>query len=373
MSDRWCDSFANHININSVGYVKPCCMYSAGKQPSTIQENVFDWYKNAYAEEYKQGIDTKGCYACRKMEEVGMISRRQTNQKRGSSPNNEIVYFDISFGNTCNLKCRMCESRNSTKWIADEEYLAEHGFQLDREIYKKHEMPTERVDQIAEYMNASKAEQLVLEVKGGEPFVTRSFLDFVEKLSPDTKAKTKLNLFTNGSRISEYYIKQLKQFKLVDLRLSVEATGKMYEYIRGGDKHTLDDSVNFMTYMKEFIPDIKLGVSVTITMYNIFNLKELADTIEKYLPGCVDKQVFNNISHNPKWLAPGILPPEVKQNLIEMYPEEHFVNFRRYLEKSEHSSELMSKCKNFTELLDAKRKENLYQIEPRFEEIFNGY
>lgn len=374
MSERWCDSFTNHININSVGYVKPCCMFAKGKRPATEKENVFDWYLNAYKDEYKEGIDTPGCYPCKAMEEAGMISRRSMNFKRGKAADNEIVYFDISFGNVCNLKCRMCESRNSTKWIADEQFLTqEHGFDLGRETYKKREMHPKRVEQIVEYMNNSKSEQLVLEVKGGEPFVTKAFLDFIERLSDETKAKTKLNLFTNGSGVSDYYIKQLSKFKLVDLRLSVEATGKMYEYIRGGDKHTLNDSIKFMTRMNQLIPNIKLGVSVTITMYNIFNLKELSDTIEYYEPGRVDKQVFNNVSHQPNWLAPGILPDEVKQQLIDMYPEDQFSNFVNYLKNSKHDPALMSKCKKFTELLDQKRNENLYEIEPRFKEIFSDY
>lgn len=374
MSDRWCDSFANHININSVGYVKPCCMFAKGKRPPTEKQNVFEWYLDAYREEYAEGIDTAGCYPCKKMEEVGMSSRREMNFKRGSSPDEEIVFFDISFGNVCNLKCRMCESRNSTKWIADEQFLQEKwGFDLEREIYKKREMHPKRVDQIVEYMNASKAEQLVLEVKGGEPFVTKAFLDFIEKLSDETKAKTKLNLFTNGSGVSDYYIKQLSKFKLVDLRLSVEATGDLYQYIRGGEKHTLMDSIKFMTRMNELIPNIKLGVSVTITMYNIFNLKELADTIEYYEPGRVDAQVFNNVSHQPNWLAPGILPDNIKQELIEMYPEDHFSNFRKYLKSTTHNPELMAKCKKFTLLLDGRRNESIYEVEPRFKEIFSGY
>jgi len=326
---RWCDSFKNHININSVGYIKPCCMYTKGKKPETVEENIFDWYLNAYKEEYEEGIFTPGCYPCRGLEQSGMTSRRQGNPKRGVNPDDKIVFLDVSFGNTCNLKCRMCESRNSTKWIADEQYLTdEWGFDLERITYKKQEMHPTRVNQIVEYMNSSDAEQLVLEVKGGEPFVTHAFLDFIEQLTPETKAKTKLNLFTNGSRISDFYVKKLSEFKLLDLRLSVEATGKLYQYIRGGDKHTLEDSINFMAHMLKSIPNIRLGVSVTITMYNIFNLRELAETIEKHAPGRVDKHVFGNISHQPKWLAPGILSDDVKKELIDMYPDDCFVNFK---------------------------------------------
>lgn len=375
MSNRYCDSFYNHININSVGFIKPCCFYTKGQKPETTDENIFDWYENAYAEGKQLGEANPACTACVQMEQLGMPSRRQTNVRRGSREDNKVVFFDISFGNTCNLKCRMCESRNSTKWIADEQFLVDkYSFDLDREIYKKHEMPPERVEQIVNYMNNHEAEELILEVKGGEPFVTTAFLDFVEKLSPETKNKTKLWVITNGTGCSDFYIRQLAMFKEVVLKLSVEATGDLYNYIRGGDKHTLDDSVEWLGKCFKAIPNLKLGVSVTITMYNIFNLYELKNKIEAHLPpGTTDAQVFNNFSHKPYWLAPGILPDDTKQELISMYEQEPcFKNFIKYLKQTKHNPDMMKKFKDFTNYLDEKRSEDLLAIEPRFGKILDA-
>ena len=92
----------------------------------------------------KEGINHPGCVACKKMEDSNIVSRRQYTKKPGKG--NQIVYLDISFGNTCNLKCMMCESRNSTKWIADEKYLIENGFEhLERGIVKQYNMPESRI------------------------------------------------------------------------------------------------------------------------------------------------------------------------------------------------------------------------------------
>ena len=109
-------------------------------------------------------------------------------------------------------------------------------------------------------------------------------------------------------------------------------------------------------------------------MYNIFNLYELKNKIDAHLPpGVTDAQVFNNISHKPYWLAPGILPDETKQELIDMYKQEPcFENFIKYLNKTEHNPEMMKKFKDFTKYLDEKRGEDLLAIEPRFGKILDA-
>ena len=90
-------------------------------------------------------------------------------------------------------------------------------------------------------------------------------------------------IFSNGTGISDYYIEKLKPFKLIRCNLSIEATGNLYNYIRGGEKHNMDNAVDFMTKMVKSLNNFRPGISVTVTMYNIFDLPNLLAEIKKYL------------------------------------------------------------------------------------------
>lgn len=367
--EKFCASPWNHININNRGQVKPCCLFVGGRTPDE-GEDLFEWYKTAYNDVKELQMEHPGCVSCKKAEQANIESRRMFRGSLGANSNN-ITYLDISFGNTCNLKCRMCESRNSTKWIADEIYLEKEGFNIDREIFKKYDMSESRLKQVVDYCNNVAEEDFVLEIKGGEPFVTDSFLNFIDMLSDEFKKKTELRVFTNGTTISDYYIEKLKPFKKIRCNLSVEATGKLYNYIRGGNTNTLDQAIKFMGKLESNLNNLVTGLSVTITLYNIFDLDDLVNKISEYkVP---DKRLFSNFSYNPKYLDPGIIPFKYKKRLSEKYKNIDVLQpFIKYLYHRPSSPELMRKFKEYTVLLDKKRNENLLEIVPEFKELFDA-
>ena len=277
----------------------------------------------------------------------------------------------MSFGNYCNLKCRMCESRNSTKWISDEKFLVDNGFDIERPIFKLYEMPKERLEQIINYLNNTKEKKFVLEIKGGEPFVTDQFREFVKRLDDKFKNKCKLVVFTNGSGINDEYIDALEEFQELKVHLSIEGTGKLYEYIRGGNIVTFEEAWDTMKNFKKRVPHLQLSASVTVTMYNIFQLLPVREKLAT-VNSVIDPKVFSSFSFNPSFLNPGILPEKYKKRINLMYQDvQGFEHMLKTLNSFEHSPRLMKKFKEFTELLDEKRKENIFEVAPEFEEIFN--
>lgn len=373
MPEKFCNSPWNHMNINNKGNIKPCCIFWDAKQPKK-GEDIFKWYQDAYKDVKEQGINHVGCSVCKQTEEMGVPSRRQNRGSKHASKTNNITYLDMSFGNTCNLKCRMCESRNSTKWIKDEQELVKQGFDIERDIIKKYEMPDERLNQIVNYLNTTDVEDFTLEIKGGEPFVTDQFLNFIDRLTEDFKKKTELIIFSNGTGVSDYYIQKLKSFKKIYCNLSVEAVGPLYNYIRGGEKHNDINAIEFMIKMNNKLDNFIPGVSVTVTMYNIFDLPNLLDSIKKYLgPGTRDfSQVFSSVSYNPTYLDPANLPQSAKDKLIKKYKNfPSFVNVVKYLEERPRDASKWEKFKEFTQKLDNIRKENIFEVAPQFEEYWN--
>ena len=371
MPEQFCNSPWNHMNINNKGNIKPCCIFWDSKQPEP-GEDIFKWYQNAYEDVKEQGINHIGCSVCKKAEDLGVPSRRQVRGNKHYSKTNKITYLDMSFGNTCNLKCRMCESRNSTKWISDEQKLVEQGFDIERDIIKKYEMPDERLNQIVNYLNTTDVEDFTLEIKGGEPFVTDQFLNFIDRLSDDFKKKTELIIFSNGTGVSDYYIQKLKSFKKIRCNLSIEAVGPLYNYIRGGEKHSDIDAMHFMSKMLKNLDNFEPGVSVTVTMYNIFNLPQLLNEIKNYLPGSDYSKVFNSVSYNPTYLDPANLPQSAKDKLMKKYKKfPSFVNVVKYLNERPRDASKWKKFKEFTHKLDDIRKENIFEVAPQFKEYWD--
>jgi len=375
MPEKFCFSPWHHMNINNKGTIKPCCVFHGAKSPEP-DENIFEWYKTAYNDVKEQGIIHPGCIPCKTAEDADIPSRREWRGSLGEGEADEITYLDMSFGNTCNLKCRMCESRNSTKWIKDEQELVKQGFDLERQIIRKYEMPNERLDQIVEYLNNLKSKDFTLEVKGGEPFVTDQFLKFIDRLSDEFKAKTELVIFSNGTGISDYYIKKLKPFKLIKCNLSIEATGQLYNYIRGGDKHNMINAVDFMTKMVKSLNNFRPGVSVTVTMYNIFDLPNLLAEIKHYLGRDSNQhdysKAFGSFSYYPTYQDPANLPDIAKKKLILKYSkEESFKEVVKYLQTRKRDRKKWKKFKEFTLALDELRNENLFDVAPQFRKIWN--
>ena len=67
----------------------------------------------------------KGCQICHLNDSNGSM-RAHYNRKYGYVTEPKLKWLDLSIGNHCNLKCRMCSSHNSTKWIADESAMGKN-------------------------------------------------------------------------------------------------------------------------------------------------------------------------------------------------------------------------------------------------------
>ena len=233
-------------------------------------------------------------------------------------------------------------------------------------------MPESRIKQIVNYCNNFEGEEFHLEVKGGEPFVTDQFLNFLTRLNDNFLKRCNLYVFSNGTGIEAKYYEQLKKFKRISCNLSIEAVGPLYKYIRGGADHSHEDAIEFMKEFSKNCPNSRIGVSVTITMYNLFKLKELKAEIDKFINYNLPEKVFSSFSYYPKYLSPGILPQTVKDELIAYYHEPYWQPVRNYLKNTESDPHMMRIFKQFTTLLDRKRNTSLYAYEPKFQEILDA-
>ena len=137
-----------HVAVKTSGRFRLCCNqstlpkdieiggYLKGKSATDTPVEVM-WNSKSYRELRKRmikGEPSGPCGRCYREEESGMKSARISNNNDwfdsigdidpdGFASLDSIQYVDVRLGNKCNLKCRMCNSYASNRWINDEKLL----------------------------------------------------------------------------------------------------------------------------------------------------------------------------------------------------------------------------------------------------------
>lgn len=216
-----CLAFDHAICLHTNKAVTPCCNFIA-----TEYIQYTDNWQEKFA---KQGVDSEqgwvpGCDDCEwEDNETGYSLKDRMNENLAGSEG--ITYFDIKFSNTCNLMCRMCRPADSSIWTQNitDEYTDNYY-----NIFQQHTWHKE-IELVLGQLHKAR----YLKFTGGEPFLIPHVWQVLDKCIELGIAKNiELLLTTNGTQLKNLDI--LKQFKSVELLVSVDAVGKRYEYIRPG-------------------------------------------------------------------------------------------------------------------------------------------
>lgn len=236
----------------------------------------------------------KGCY---QLEEAGCFSPRQDYINRfGQETQIGIRYLDVTFNNDCNLECIMCSPV--------------YSYKLNKFYHKELNLPQEKQWQVE--LTSKLLEKMlptleVITITGGEPFVSKKILDFIELLSEKKFAKNiTLRIFTNLTQMSVSIIRVLEKFKKVELLLSVDSVGSNYELIRypaSWDK--LTSNINFLNSNR--FPHLDIHLHVVLMSVNWPHIGELIKFHSKYINNLSVLPIFVEID-TPSFLHPGVLP-----------------------------------------------------------------
>lgn len=214
--------------------LRPCCDFSA---PYSYSDEDF---KNLQAA-LLADIPHPHCRICWEKEAVGVESLRS---EKTYDNLNRIRVLELNLSNLCNLKCRMCGSDSSSAWIEDEIFLREKI--IDDPFRPKQIEKLERAfnnkKALFDFLNSLDLQDLEhITFFGGEPFLQPLFAEVLEYLIRSNRTNISLRVTTNGTIVLDKHLSLLKQFERVDYRLSIEAVGSLYKYIRGGEKFSLAD------------------------------------------------------------------------------------------------------------------------------------
>ena len=376
------------ITLSAKGDIKPCCQFSSNSAGlNTEYPNIIDNWNSQrmqnLRQEFLDGKMPTGCQSCWTREETVGASRRTWFDNKFSKyiepdfeyttlvKDPQFIQADINFSNLCNLKCRMCGTWGSNQWIEEEKILASTD-----ERYKKNNIQPfqqkslEDVQDLLPHLDKVKR----IDFKGGEPMLAKAHTDFLEYLIKQNRTDIHLFYTTNGTVRNPNIIKMLDKFDRVSISFSIEGTGELYKYIRGG-KYNLED---FGKSVKAYsdLSNTEIMYNVTVQNYNVLNLHKLYDYLvqlsEPY-DNVSSKQCFTTICNNPYYLSPTNIPDVVRDQVVKnLEGNLEFEKLCQSLLKREFNPEHWEVFVKYTRQLDQMRNENFLNLEPAFTEYFKA-
>ena len=288
--------------------------------------------------QFSESTRNPACYKCWKQEEHSNTSRRhKSNQKSvifqkenfadsyEQSPGyNKFEYsfanngaydglpidLHIDLGNHCNLACKMCWGRASSKIAAQEIKWGERENEKTLVNWTQDQTVWDRfVNQLLEIPNLKN-----IHFMGGETMLSPRFKDLVNQFSSANRYEVCFSFVTNGTIWDEDLVSKLSQFERVGIEISMETLGKQNEYIRQGTNNTevIANIERFSKYAN--------GNNITITMRPALGLLSLG-YYHSLIEYCLQNQLLIKSLPmvRPAHLVSSTLPRSIRQTYKQAY------------------------------------------------------
>tara|TARA_R110000796_G_scaffold232594_1_gene350997 strand:+ start:376 stop:1533 length:1158 start_codon:yes stop_codon:yes gene_type:complete len=286
MSNTWCALPWIHACVRPDNVLKPCCRFQVEDTRDlkvnldSIQEHGSDAMNEPYWTQLRKdmldGVPRNECRKCYKQEEANELTDRSSMRiflnKRFSSvitkedcndEFNSVRYIEMSIDNICNLQCKMCDSKFSSKLQLRDKFLG-------NTVHKKLEPNFKKFD------NVDLSKLVYVKLLGGEPFMTPNFIKFIdyllERVDPNNVS---IEIATNGTITpSAEIIEKLNEFKMLYINVSLDSMDASNDYQRmGGSYVTTFDNTQLYGHIFK-------NVHVSIhSVVSILNANSLANTL----------------------------------------------------------------------------------------------
>jgi len=432
MSNTFCPIPWNFQAIRANGDVRVCCQanvtknqgvirkedgtaFNAGRDDLTVARNAE--LMRIVRKNMLDGEWSEECGRCKSEEDNGLVSRRSYENQQwpmdlekirrltaldGSINPVEfpVHYYDLRFGNFCNLKCRMCGPTDSNAWYDDwieltgtSEFKDTSGIIQITKTDKGYHVPQFEWYNYEPFWTQLEKNMHNIEhvyFAGGEPMLIERHYDFLERCVEAGAAKNMIIEYnTNMSTLPTRVLNLWTKFKQVRIGASVDGMGAVLEYQRNPAKW--DKTLYNLNKVDELPSNIISWLAFTVTAYNVLHMLDfmkwkLTESGFKRINSSNRRPIITyHVAHHPKHLNIRVLPDEFKQTVVDRYTE--FLNwvddgkFNEHVKR--HAKEIVNGVINYmqsdsyhekhwhefvkyTSDLDRIRQENIINIEPEF-------
>jgi organic radical activating enzyme len=316
---NFCPLPFGHTVISTSGNFGICCdHYPPTEQLVNInQHNYNQWSKSSYLKEvqdrFVQDLRHPGCNSCWKKEDTGARSLRQQllNEYKilkitETTPTEYPVNIEIQLGNLCNLKCLMCDEKDSSAILQENRQLG-----ISNTDQKKFHWGDQAFENLNLLLSTGPK---IINLRGGEPFYNKNLLKLITDLSDrGLCSNTMLHVTTNATVINSKWIDVLKKFRVVRLMVSVDATDNLYEYMRFPAKWSnVAENIKLLQTHKNF----NVVLHAVIQNLNVGRIGELIQWSTQQ-----NLHLHLDLLTGPSYLAITNLPNGLKQQALEHLEE----------------------------------------------------
>ena len=363
-----------HIYGSAGGDMVPCC--EAQEVPlNNPGETALESWNNDNYKELRRALANderpERCAVCWHNEDSGIVSNRQQwehdnwntfadkiSVNDDYSVNNPPYWVELKVSNFCNLKCIMCSTHSSYKRVADLDIISKYT----KDGYETRLLrPTDLFASLNEWPELWDHVH-TLQFTGGEPIINKEHYDLLEGIPPEAKKRIRLRYASNLSYIKfkKYdLIKIWNEFKHVNIKVSMDGVGDVYNYIRqDGDWDTV--YANMMALNNE--PGIDVAAGITVQAHNIYQMPEF---YQFWKESPVDlKFITANILQTPNYLSPAIWQGEYRDAIIRKLranQDEHpeMDRFATYMENNNSTYMIYARMRKYTRDIEERYKQDI--------------
>ena len=376
--EHFCHNPFLGLDISADGMIKPCCKFLSSETPKFQIQNGIDSYKNSkwlknIQNQFLAGGRPKGCDRCWKEESAGIKSKRQMDFQRHKKEfetydlsSTKFININLTFGNLCNLACRICGPGPSSKWASEQK-------KIDGKKYPIHKWHTNK-ETLKEIYNETK-DAIRIDVSGGEPLLVeiKEHFEYLKKFVDDGQSsQISLHYISNGTTLlSESHISIWKKFKEVDITLSIDGIEKQFNYNRwpANWNEVYDNLKNYQKICKNS-KNIKISIAHTISVFTILYA-------EKFFIWCIRQGLpapWLGLVSTPKHYDPSVLPAEVRKQISSILDHSKIKEVRKLKDYLQYdNSQYFNKFLSITRQLDTMRNQNFQKTFPELAEMIRHY
>jgi len=368
VAECFCPIPWNFQAVRSNGDLRVCCQANITKNKGVLRKqdgNPYNAARDNLAESRNSdlmkimrknmlsGIWSEECGRCKSEEATGLISRRNYEHDRwtlraedvreltaedGSINTDDfpVAYYDLRFGNLCNLACRMCGPQDSTGWY-DDHYQLEgkdwfddtHGReQMIKQNGKwiSHSYGWHDSDSFWQQIESNSGNIQHVYMAGGEPLLIERHYEFLERCIENGAAKNMLIEYnTNMTSISSRALNLWKQFKTIQIGASIDGYGSVLEYQRyPASWQKVWHNIQVIDSSSE---NINAWFAYTVTAYNVLHMPDFMrwkleqSGLSKFNNTRRRPIVTHHVAHNPQQTNIRVLPAELKVLVKEKFED----------------------------------------------------
>lgn len=345
--------------------ISPCCQYR-----TTYDPMEYDY--NDAVRDIEDQEQTPNCETCWERERYGKSTLRKSFDRyrdafasdwdgRSFMP----VYADIRTSNYCNLQCNMCSPLDSSKiesFIKTNPLMEEYF----KDVSPGYQNSTVNVPV------ADLGKLRVLKVAGGEPTIDPKCIEFLDSLT--NTSDTELWVTTNATRMLPFLRKYKPRFKRMCVTLSLDATGKILEFIRyPADWRTIQDNID--TAIAEQLCD-DMNVNIVVQPFNILTVRSWAEWFSEFRERVPRTKIVFNECTKPRHFSLQAMPPIAVDYALHqldacknIFPNltDKFQELESMLGRAVYNADYHNTLVEYIEDINRIRVINSWKIHPGFE------